>query len=69
MKTGIYRHYKGKNYLVLGKARHSETQELMVVYVPMYETDGPGMAVRPYSMFIETVKIDGKLIPRFQYIG
>lgn len=57
--SGIYEHYKGKKYLVLGIARHTETGELMVVYVPLYElpeNNGVQMAVRPLSMFTEMVE-------------
>lgn len=64
---GLYRHYKGENYSVLGFARHSETEELMVLYVPLYG-DG-GYWVRPMSMFVEKIELDGKQVPRFQYLG
>lgn len=76
MKPGVYRHYKGKLYLVLFLARHSETQEEMVVYVPLYEIPGNvdcHAAVRPRAMFEETVQGVGidfeKQVPRFEYIG
>ncbi len=59
---GLYRHYKGKDYSVLGFAKDSETQEQMVLYVPLYG-DG-GYWVRPLSMFTEEVeKIMAKLLP------
>ncbi len=64
---GLYRHYKGKDYSVLGFAKDSETEELMVLYVPLYG-DG-GYWVRPLSMFTEEVEFDGKVLPRFDYIG
>ena len=66
---GIYEHYKGNKYLVLGIAGHSETEERMVVYVTLYETQGPGMWVRPLDMFTETVEWEGKHVPRFRYLG
>lgn len=73
LPTGKYRHYKGKEYLVLGVARHSETGELLVVYVPLYTVEGPGMSVRPLSMFTELVdERDGAARggqPRFEYVG
>lgn len=69
LKFGVYRHYKGEYYLVLGLAHHSETQERLVVYVPLYVREGPRLAVRPLEMFLEDVEIDGKTIPRFTYIG
>jgi len=60
---GRYRHYKGKEYEVIGVARHSETQELLVVYRPLYGEGG--LWVRPAAMFAENVTIDGKILPRF----
>ena len=68
--AGVYQHYKGQYYLVLGLAHHSETEESMVVYVPLYVREGPRMAVRPAEMFFETVEWpDGQRRPRFRYIG
>ncbi len=63
---GRYRHYKGKDYSVVGFARHSETKETMVLYVPLYG-DG-GYWVRPLAMFSETVTHDGRQLPRFMLI-
>src|SRR5690349_6243479 len=64
---GRYRHYKGKEYTVLGVARHSETQEELVVYRQEYgEQD---IWVRPKQMFSETVTVDGRDVPRFQPLG
>ncbi len=65
--TGRYRHYKGKEYTVLGVARHSETLEEMVVYQQEYEDRS--LWVRPRQMFLETVQKDGQSVPRFQYLG
>ncbi|TFC95723.1 MULTISPECIES: DUF1653 domain-containing protein [Cryobacterium] len=64
---GRYRHYKGNEYEVLGVARHSETEEQLVVYTPLYGERG--LWVRPLSMFAETVSIDGEQVPRFTLIG
>jgi hypothetical protein len=61
-----YKHYKGKLYKVLGLARHSETLEEMVVYQALY--GDMGIWVRPLSMFLETVCIDGVNIPRFALV-
>ena len=66
---GIYEHYKGRKYLVIGTAAHSETLERLVVYVPLYDSPGPRLWARPRAMFLETVEIDGKLVPRFCYLG
>lgn len=67
IKPGVYRHFKGRYYLVLGVARHSETGELLVVYQPLY-----GEAqwfVRPLAMFEEQVEREGRLQTRFEYVG
>ena len=59
-----YRHYKGKDYLVLYQAKHSETLEDMVVYQALYGERG--IWVRPLEMFLEQVDVDGKLVERFK---
>ncbi len=66
---GVYEHYKGHKYLVLGTAAHSETLERLVVYVALYDSPGPRLWVRPRSMFLQTVEIDGLPMPRFRFIG
>ena len=63
---GKYEHYKGKPYRVLAVAKHSETLEEMVVYQQLY--GGEGVWVRPLGMFLETVAVEGKTVPRFRYI-
>jgi hypothetical protein len=69
LKAGVYKHYKGGLYLALGVARHSETEEKLVTYIPLAVIDKPRIVVRPYSMFFEDVFVDGRKIPRFLYIG
>jgi hypothetical protein len=64
---GRYRHYKGKEYTVIGEALHSETLEELVVYRQEYGDHGLG--VRPKRMFLETVEVDGQEVPRFQQIA
>ena len=64
---GRYRHYKGNEYEVIGVARHSETDDRVVVYRPLYGDSG--LWVRPLAMFLETVTVDGKPVPRFAYLG
>lgn len=64
--VGPYRHYKGKDYTVLGVARHSETEEELVVYRQEY--GDKGLWVRPLKMFLETVEVNGTRVPRFRYI-
>jgi hypothetical protein len=66
---GVYEHYKGNKYLVLGTAAHSETLERLVVYVPLYDSPGPRLWVRPRAMFLESVLLDGAQVPRFRYLG
>lgn len=67
IKPGRYRHFKGKEYEVLGVARHSEMEEELVVYRALYGDFG--LWVRPVSMWNETVERDGKTFRRFTYIG
>jgi hypothetical protein len=67
VQTGRYRHYKGKEYTVIGGARHSETEEELVVYRKEY--DDHGLWVRPLAMFLENVEVGGQMVPRFKYIG
>lgn len=67
VKLGKYRHYKGKEYEVVGVARHSETQEELVVYRALYGEGG--LWVRPLAMFLEEVEVGGQKMPRFEYIG
>ena len=65
VQTGSYRHYKkGHEYEVLGVARHSETEEEFVVYRALYGERG--LWIRPKTMFLETVIVDGRSCPRFQ---
>jgi hypothetical protein len=67
VKLGKYRHFKGKEYEVIGVAKHSETQEELVVYRALYGEHQ--LWVRPLSMFEETVVVDGIKKPRFEFIG
>ena len=62
--TGLYRHYKGNEYEVLGIGLHTETEEKLVVYKGLYEPYQ--IWVRPYDMFFETVVVDGVEVNRFQ---
>ena len=64
LQPGKYRHYKGGNYQVIGTARHSETDEQLVVYRCLYDNDS--LWVRPLAMFMETVLVDGRELPRFE---
>ena len=64
---GRYRHFKGGEYEVVGVARHSETDERLVVYRPLY--NDTGLWVRPLAMFLETVTVNGRTVPRFAHVG
>jgi len=63
VKTGRYRHYKGKDYEVIGCARHSETEEEYVVYRALYEDRG--LWVRPTALFMQPVTVEGRVMARF----
>lgn len=63
---GRYQHYKGNDYEVLDTVIHSETEEVLVLYRPLY---GEGkLWVRPYEMFFETIVFNGETVPRFKLI-
>ncbi|MEY3002558.1 MAG: hypothetical protein RLZZ428_933 [Pseudomonadota bacterium] len=66
LKLGRYRHYKGGEYEVQDLARHSESEEWMVVYKALYNDT---LWVRPYEMFVQRVEVEGKEIERFTYEG
>jgi len=66
LELGKYEHYKGKQYEVIGIARHSETKEELAVYRALY--GNYDLWVRPLKMFLEEVEVDGKIVPRFKYI-
>jgi len=69
-EPGVYRHYKGNLYEVVGTARHSETLEAMTVYKTLYGSplEQQQLWVRPQKMFIEEVLVNGKMEPRFSLI-
>lgn len=65
IRPGIYRHYKGQRYEVIDVARHSETEEWLVVYRTLYGNHD--LWVRPLAMFEELVDVAGQKVPRFQW--
>lgn len=65
IQPGIYRHFKGGVYEVLGLARHSETEEWLV----LYKNQSGDWWVRPYSMFFELINHEGKEMSRFSYVS
>ena len=70
LKPGIYRHYKGKLYHVLGVAHHSETLQELVVYKALYKTrfGKNSLWVRSKKMFLQNVTVDSKRTKRFQFV-
>ena len=72
LKMGKYKHFKGHEYAILCVGRDSETFEEVVVYQGLYDSEEFGAKpiwVRPKKEFLETVTVDGKEIPRFEYLG
>ncbi len=67
IKLGKYQHFKGNFYQVLHLAKHSETEESLVVYHPFDNKDD--IWVRPLSMFNETITRDGNTLQRFQFVS
>ncbi len=71
LKLGIYRHFKGNEYELIGTARHSETLEPLVIYKALYTSPefGPNAIwARPLSSFTEMIERDGKTIARFTFV-
>lgn len=66
IRPGLYQHYKGPRYKVLGLVRHSETLEALVLYHPM--AGDQALWVRPWAMFTGEVDVDGRRVPRFRWI-
>ncbi len=71
IKSGKYRHFKGDVMEVIGTALHSETLEEFVVYkhVTGKRVGEPHYWVRPLKIFLEEVEVEGKRVPRFEYVG
>lgn len=65
-EPGLYRHYKGGEYRVVGLVRHSETEEWLVYYQCMYGDFS--FWVRPLPMFLDEVTVDGRRVKRFSRI-
>jgi hypothetical protein len=67
IEPGRYRHYKGRDYEVIGEARHSETEEPFVVYRALYGEKG--LWIRPLAMFFDSVMVEGRSIQRFRRLN
>ena len=67
LKIGIYEHYKGNKYEVIGVGFYSETLQEVVIYKAMYEENN--LWARPLEMFLENVDVDGKMVPRFKFLN
>ncbi|HRN90287.1 MAG TPA: DUF1653 domain-containing protein [Candidatus Saccharibacteria bacterium] len=67
LEPGIYEHYKGNRYKVVGVGVDTETEQPVVIYQPIYSSD-VSFWVRPYDMFVGTVDVGGNMIPRFKKI-
>jgi hypothetical protein len=71
INLGVYKHYKGKLYEVMGVARHSESLEELVIYKALYNSEEFGknsLWARPKSMFLEEVIVDNKKFLRFEFV-
>lgn len=66
---GVWRHYKGAEYLALGLAREDETDEIVVVYARLYPRDGLPMSTRRLSIWNQLIEHEGRRVPRFEYVG
>lgn len=68
-KPGLWRHYKGNEYLALGLAREDETGEPVVVYIRLYPREGLPMSTRRLAIWSEMVESNGRKVRRFEYVG
>ena len=69
---GVYQHYKGKTYQLIGEGTHTETDETCMIYQALYDDPvyGPNpIFIRPKSQFIQTVEWEGKVVPRFKKLS
>lgn len=69
IQPGIYEHYKGHKYRVLGVAKHSETLEDLVMYEALYDNELSKLWARPVEMFLGDAEVEGKKVPRFKFVS
>lgn len=68
-KPGIYKHFKGNLYLALFLAKHSETEEDLVIYIDLYENKSGQIWARPLEMFMGYKELeDGSKVKRFEFV-
>jgi hypothetical protein len=65
---GVYRHYKGKMYQVIGVGKNTETDDALVIYQPLYDSDVEYW-VRPYEIFMDEVLTDQGHVARFMKVS
>jgi len=65
IQNGLYQHFKGAFYRVVGSARHTETNEVLVIYHDL--GDSTKLYARPLTMFTEMVEHNGVKVPRFEF--
>lgn len=65
LRKGVYKHFKGNEYLVIDTAKHSETEEEHVIYYPLY--GDRKLWIRPLTMFTEIIERDGNSFSRFTF--
>lgn len=65
IELGVYEHYKGNKYEVIGIALDSENLQPLVIYKPVSESKVSFWA-RPYDMFVSTLIINGAEVRRFK---
>lgn len=67
VESGVYEHFKGRHYLVLGLAHSAHDDDQYVVYVPLYPCDGPQFGIRSVQDFCATVDNGNGPVPRFRF--
>ena len=66
LPAGVWRHWKGKDYLVLGLGHDADHDgRTVVVYVPLYDVPGPRLAVRTLEEFLGEASPG---VARFSYL-
>ena len=66
---GVYEHYKGKRYYVLGLGREHPSDEVVVIYCRLYGREGLPLSVRHARDFLGNAERSGQEVPRFTYVG